>query len=275
MSPLFINDSDDKCPFGRLFKEKKKLLTKVESLNRKVQNLQEKLAAAKASNAVQQSASQESPTASSSNTERTPTSIGGPESRPRAVTVSQTPQSSHRLPLRTTSVRNPGQRIVSGPSSLPRPKTPERNRTPVFKARTPERVEVDRIPDNTLIGKKRAAPDDFEAVENIPAHAFLPDGKDAENRTPRVRRVLSSLQSSFTPNRNSSRPPAPLSSPKRPELPLETTHMSDMTNSPFGFPSAPMSSAKPLKRSWLGKIRSASQAVDRPSSNARIFLGTS
>jgi hypothetical protein len=61
-----------------MFKEKKKLLTKVESLNRKVQNLQAKLAAAKASNAVQQSApqSQESPIVSGSNTDRTPTSIG-------------------------------------------------------------------------------------------------------------------------------------------------------------------------------------------------------
>ena len=237
-------------------------------MNRKVQNLQAKLAAAKASNAVQQSApqSQESPIASSSNTDRTPTSIGGPESRLRAVTVSQTPQSSHVLPSRTTSIRNPAQRIVSGPSSLPRPKTPERNRTPVFKARTPERQEVEHIPDNTLIGKKRAVPDDFEAAENIPAHAFLPDGKDAENRTPRVRRVLSSLQS-FTPIRNSNRP-VPLPSPKRPDLELRlgTTHMSDMTNSPFGFPSSlPMSSAKPSKRSWLGKIRGASQAVDKPS----------
>jgi hypothetical protein len=170
------------------------------------------------------------------------------------------------------SIRNPAQRIVSGPSSLPKPKTPERNRTPVFKARTPERLEVDRIPENTLIGKKRAAPDDFEAVENMPAHAFSADGKDAENRTPRVRRVLSSLQSSFTPNRNSNRP-TPQPSPKRRELPLGTAHMSDMTNSPFTLPPVPMSTAKASKRSWLGKIRGASQAVDKPSSNTRIFLG--
>jgi len=253
----------------RMFKEKKKLLTKVESLNRKVQNLQAKLVAAKASNAAQQSAPQ-----SQEPTNRTPTSIGGPESRPRVVSSAETPQLSHILPARSTSIRNPSQRIVSGPSSLPKPKTPERNRTPVFKARTPERLEVDRIPENTVIGKKRAAPDDFEAVENIPAHAFLADGKDAENRTPRVRRVLSSLQSSFTPNRNSSRPPAPLPSPKRPELPLETAHMSDMTNSPFSLPPVSSSSAKPSKRSWLGKIRGTSQ-VDRPSSNARLFLGNS
>jgi hypothetical protein len=133
---------------------------------------------------------------------------------------------------------------------------------------------VDLIPENTLIGKKRAAPDDFEAVENIPAHAFSADGKDAENRTPRVRRVLSSLHSSFTPNRNSNRPNVPLPSPKRPELPLGgTAHISDMTNSPLALPPVPMSSAKPSKRSWLGKIRGASQAVDKPSSNARIFLG--
>jgi len=249
-----------------MFKEKKKLLTKVESLNRKVQNLQAKLVAAKASNTAQQSAPQ-----SQESTNQTPTSIGGPKSRIRAVTVAETPQPSHILRARSTSIRNPTptQRIVSGPSSLPKPKTPERNRTPVFKARTPERLEVDRIPENTVIGKKRAAPDDFEAVENISAHAFLADGKDAENRTPRVRRVLSSLQSSFTPNRNSNRP---LPSPKRPELPLGTAHMSDMTNSPFSHPPVPLSSPKPSKRSWLGKIRGASQ-VDKPSSNARLFLG--
>lgn len=255
-----------------MLKEKKRLLTKIEALNRKVQNLQAKLAAVKASNAVQQIITpqvQESPVASSSKLEQT--LIGGPESRPRAVTIAQTP--SHPAPqllhARTMGVRNPGQRIVSS-SSLPRPKTPERNRAPVFKARTPERLEVDLIPDNTIIGKKRAAPDDFEAVENMPARAFLPDGKDAENRTPRVRRVLSSLQSGFTPNRNSNRPP---SSPKRPELPHGTATMSDMINSPFVLSQAPTSSAKPSKRTWLGKIRGVSQAVDKPTTNVRLFLG--
>jgi myosin protein heavy chain len=260
-----------------MLKEKKKLLTKVESLNRKVQNLQAKLAAAKASNVVQQSTPKihESPVASSSNTNRISASAAVPESRPRAVTVAQIPSLQPQVPpTRTMSTRVPAQRIASGPSSLPRPKTPERNRTPVFKARTPERLEVDLIPESTLIGKKRAAPDDFEGVENTPAHAFSADGKDAENRTPRVRRVLSSLQSSFTPNRNSNRPPAPLPSPKRPDLPLGTAHMYDMTNSPFSVPPIETSSAKPSKRSWLGKIRGASQAVgDKPSSNARHFLG--
>src|SRR5258705_270276 len=100
-----------------MLKEKKKLLTKVESLNRKVQNLQAKLVAAKAVR-VQQSSpqSQETPIASSSNTDRTPTSVVGHESRPRAVTVAQTPsfppQQSHVLPTPTMSIRNPAQRIV-------------------------------------------------------------------------------------------------------------------------------------------------------------------
>lgn len=141
----------------------------------------------------------------------------------------------------------------------------------VFKARIPERLEVDLIPESTLIGKKRAAHHDFEGVENTPAHAFLADGKDAENRTPRVRRVLSSLHSSFTPNRNSNRPPAPQPSPKRPDLPLGTAHMYDMTNSPFSVLPIEMSSTKPSRRSWLGKIRGASQTVG--DSNARHFIG--
>lgn len=261
-----------------MLKEKKRLLTKVESLNRKVQNLQAKLVAAKASTPVQQQETipkpQEFPVASGSNADRTPTSMVTPESRPRAATIGQTPLASQQRSPSRTGTRNLNQRVASGPSSLPKPKTPERNRRPVFKARTPDRPEVDLIPENTIIGKKRPAPDDFEGVENIPAHAFSADGRDTENRTPRVRKVLSTLQSSFTPNRNSNRPPVPLPSPKRPGLPLASAHRSDMTTSPFALPQVTMSSAKPLKRSWLGKIRGASQAVDRPLSNGLNYLGT-
>ncbi len=260
-----------------MLKEKKKLTTKVESLNRKVQNLQAKLAAAKVSSTQQAAESKVPQPPSTTQVNQMPTPFGAPAPRPRAVTITSNYTSSLPPPPTTppTSVaRKPSQRVVSGPSSLPKPKTPERSRlhVPVFRARTPERAAALDIPTNVVIGKKRTAPDDFEACENIPVQAFSADGKDVENRTPRVRRVLSSLQSSFTPNRNHNRPTVPLPSPKRPELPPSTALMSDMTNSPFGLP--PVSSAKPSKRSWLGKIRGTSQVVERPS-NTRTFLGPS
>jgi len=260
-----------------MLKEKKKLTTKVESLSRKVQNLQAKLAAAKASSNTQQPGTefQGTQTTSTNNIERTSISAGLSVPRPRAATTAPTPTisaSSTTTPPIAVG-RNPTQRIASGPSSLPRPKTPERNkpRVPVFKARTPEQAALDLMPTNVVIGKKRAVPDDFEACENIPAQAFSADGKDAENRTPRVRRVLSSLHSSFTPNRNQTRPAIPLPSPKRPDPVPSTVYMSDMTNSPFTLPPVPMSSSKPTKRSWLGKIRGTTQTVDKPSSTRAFF----
>lgn len=252
-----------------MFKEKNKLATKVESLNRKVQNLQAKLAAAKAT--TQQAANEcKTPQPPSTiDVDQTPTSFAAPESRPRAVTITSNPTTAFPPPpmaIPPTSVTHkPNKRVMSGPSSLPKLKTPERSRqhAPVFRARTPERVDM---PVNVVIGKKRAAPAEFESCENIPTQAFSADGKDVENRTPRVRRVLSSLQSSFTPNRNHNRLAVPSPSPKRPELPASTALMSDMVNSPFNLPAAPTSSAKPSKRSWLGKIRGTSQAVERPPS---------
>jgi hypothetical protein len=39
-------------------------------------------------------------------------------------------------------------------------------------------------PPAPVIGKKRAAPDDFRAYGNLPAQAFTADGEDIENKTP-------------------------------------------------------------------------------------------
>ena len=256
-----------------MLKEKKKLTTKVESLTRKVQNLQAKLAAAQASNTVQPE-SQPTPSAPSLPLNSLTPQSTVPTSRPRSATVSSaspvyTPP-IETLPTSTT--RNPN-RVVSGPSFLPRPKTPEkRTVTPVFKARTPERQirpEIVQIP-VPVIGRKRAAPDDFGPYVNLPAQAFTADGEDIENRTPQVRKVLNGLQSGFTPVRNqSSRPTVP--SPRRGASSRTSPFISDLTNSPHHLTQMNLSSAKPSKRSWLGKIRGNSQAMDRPPGMRSLF----
>jgi len=258
-----------------MLKEKKKLTTKVESLTRKVQNLQAKLAAAKASNAAQPSPEPQftPPAPSLPLTTPTPQPTSAPISRPRSATVSSAP------PLvetpSTSRTRNPSTRVVSGPSFLPRPKTPEgRTVTPVFKARTPERQiqpEVVPIPPVPVIGRKRAAPDDFETYENLPAQAFTADGEDIENRTPRVRKVLNSLQSGFTPVRNQNNRPAVIPSPRRGAPSRTSPFISDLTNSPHHLSQMNPSSVKPSKRSWLGKIRGNSQATDRSSGMRTLF----
>jgi hypothetical protein len=249
-----------------MLKEKKKLTTKVESLTRKVQNLQAKLATAKASSAAQPSP-QPTPSAPSLPlTNPTPSVLIS--SRPRSATVPSAPP-LYPPPIETRSTSttpNPSNRVVSGPSFLPRPKTPERRTlTPVFKARTPERQmqpEIAPIPPVPTIGRKRAAPDDFEAYGILPAQAFTADGEDIENRTPRERKVLNSLQSGFTPVRHQSRPIAP--SPRRGASSRTSPFISDLTNSPHHLAQMDPSSAKPSMRSWLGKIRGNSHATDRP-----------
>ncbi|CAA7264831.1 unnamed protein product [Cyclocybe aegerita] len=274
-----IEENDDRVL--EMLKEKKKLSTKVESLTRKVQNLQAKLVAAKAASAAQPPSEGQVPLPSST---QPTTNMGQPSpqtSRPRLATYA-----SHSPPAAPTetplSARRLTSRNVSGPSSLPRPKTPERNRAfapapaalapvPVFRAQTPERhtAVAESMPMSSaiVIGKKRAAPDDFEVCDNVPAQAFSPEGEDVENRTPRVRRMLSSLQSGFTPNRHHNRPTVPIPSPRRSIAPLS----SDMTNSPQKLPPMPPSSLKSSKRSWLGKIRGSSQVPDRPSNMRSLF----
>ena len=267
-----------------MLKEKKKLTTKVESLTRKVQNLQAKLAAAKASSAAQPPESQQPPLPSSLPlTSLTPQYANVPiSSRPRSATVPSAPP-LYPPPIETPStstIQNPSNnsnRVVSGPSFLPRPKTPERRTvTPVFKARTPERKLQPEMAPNPppapVIGKKRAAPDDFGAYGNMPAQAFTADGEDIENKTPRERKVIvngGQLQSGFTPVRNHQNSGRPILGaapyPRRgggavAALSSRTSpFISDLTNSPHHrsqmVQNHPSSAAKPSKRGWLGKIR--------------------
>ena len=90
---------------------------------------------------------------------------------------------------------------------------------------------------------------DFEDYENLPsAQASTADDSDIENSTPRVRRVLNTLQSEFTLTRNQNicfivAMPSPKGGASVQMSPLT----SDLANSPHHL--AP-SSAKPSKQSW-------------------------
>lgn len=279
----------------RMLKEKKKLSTKVESLNRKVQNLQAKLAAAKASSNPSPSdppatgASHEYPSDSTPLTRnmtpslalaaQTPQGTTNPFSRLRSATTFTVPQPVSSFSVTPPpSKHKPSERTPSASSQITRPKTPERNRlsNPSFKIRTPEArdtPELDSMATTIVIGKKRSAPDDFEVCENMPAQAFTADGEDVENKTPRVRRVLNTLQSGFTPLRHqNNRPAAPMPSPRRTAPPRSLPYISDMTNTPDVVPPVTDSTTKQSnKRSWLGKIRGSSHPTERPPSSRSLF----
>jgi hypothetical protein len=118
---------------------------------------------------------------------------------------------------------------------------------------------------SSIVGKKRRAPDDFETCEPVPPQVFTAESMPTDEgggRTPRVRRMLTSLQSGFTPIRNAARPMMPMPSPKRPTS-QPSPFISDVTNSPLVVPplNPGLESAK-SKRSWLGKIRGASSSAN-------------
>ncbi|SJL06365.1 uncharacterized protein ARMOST_09701 [Armillaria ostoyae] len=318
-----IEENDDRTL--DMLKENKKLTSKVESLSRKVQNLQAKLAAAKASatkndatepaasqapahsrvspplaqsssrplsvshnvgHAALASSSRVSPPQSSfprarSNTVSTPTgrtfsapassSQGIPPSvsrslssrtRPTGLSDAATPSPANIFSTPRSLSRAPSQ------SSLPRPKTPERHavsRTGSQPLTPNRRADVPDTVTSSAIGKKRAAPDDFADCDAVPPQGFTVDslpGDRIETGTPRLRKVMNSINSGFTPVRHQlSRPIISLSpkrSPKRRAKP--SPFMSDVTNNPHTAASRPDSEDKPLKSSWLGRIRGASSA---------------
>ena len=253
-------------------------------LTRKVQTLQGKVSNLKAN----------SPKAEPSTKASSSTATGA---RPRSATTvsSQQPVSvtqSQRTSMPSTSSSRPPSRTASNPSAPLRPKTPERTRAPVFtnkarentntKAQGAARASTSPVGETEAVaGKKRRAPDDFEVCDNVPPQAFTADSlprSSSDDKTPRVRRVLSTLQSGFTPVRtfaNNTRPVAPLPSPKRnqnPPAPVQASpYTTDMQNSPLNdllpHAFAPPSSGKASnKRSWLGKIRGqgTSQGSSRP-----------
>ncbi|KAL1761876.1 hypothetical protein FB107DRAFT_254270 [Schizophyllum commune] len=295
-----IENNDDRVL--EMMKENKKLTTKVESLSRKVQNLQAKLAAAKAvkqatevasdapSAPVAAPASSRSssvsphPTAplprslnssSSSNLSHRPLSgtIAG-SSHPPPTTISRSRTSTSTSPDAVPTVRAQTSRATSQPPVYPRPKTPE-HRASVFRAqaRTPEpRPLPDTVPVSTSHAKKRGVPDDFESHESHVPRAVVAEGAamtDVSEERP-IRRIPS--QNSFTPVRHQSSRPMITLSPKKTAEKLGA-YIADVTNtSPnrrarnVTAPAQPTfeTTERPVKRGWLGKMRGTTPATRRP-----------
>ncbi|KAI8990618.1 hypothetical protein BD414DRAFT_577349 [Trametes punicea] len=198
---LEIEENDDR--FIEMLKEKKKLTSKVESLTRKVQNLQAKLtaanestiptpAAASASDPAPVLAPKLSPVATHSPVLAPAPILAGPfasssssrpPSRPRVVTApaAPSPNSVHQQapPLPAFQPRTPESRsrMASGPSALPRPKTPESRIPPmsVFKARTPERQ---RAPTAPAQSQSRPFPESSSSSSVVGVKRRAPDDFD-------------------------------------------------------------------------------------------------
>ncbi|KAK0481556.1 hypothetical protein IW261DRAFT_1084196 [Armillaria novae-zelandiae] len=305
-----IEENDDRTL--DMLKDSKKLTSKVESLSRKVQNLQAKLAAAKASatknDAMEPAAFQplaqpraSPPLAQSSSRPLSVSYNIGPSALAGSSRVSP-PQSSFPR-ARSNTVSTPTGRTFSAPASSSQGNPPSASRslssrtrptvlsdaatsspanifsTPRSLSRAPtsrigsksltpnRRTDVPDTVTSSAIGKKRAAPDDFADCDAVPPQGFTVDslpGDRVETGTPRLRKVMNSINSGFTPVRHQlSRPIISLSpkrSPKRRAIAKPSPFMSDVTNNPHIAPSRPDSEDKPLKSSWLGRIRGASSA---------------
>ena len=268
-------------------KEKKKLAAKVEALTRKVQNLQAKLGAAKAQAGVPPNAP-DSPLP----VLKAPKEVATSPIAPQAAPVMKAATATTQFPRTRTSVSSPlaaAPVAVDGPSAprwsssrlapqapvVSRSTTPPQEPTPppAPKPKSSERpplAEVDPdAPPPVIIGKKRAAPDDFTTYSSMPAQAFNADGQDIDHKTPRMRKVLHSLHSGFTPNRNHARSttsvPSPRRSPRRTAPPRTTAIVSETSENPLASSTA---AGKNGKKSWLGKIRG--NGVGQPE-NRSIF----
>lgn len=245
-----IEENDDKCI--ELLKEKKKLAHKVETLTRKVQSLQMKLSSAQGSSS-------------------TPEEVNHVFSRlsPARGTMPPVPpllaQPASSI-LATPSGRT---RTISGPSSLPRPKTPDFKATHFSTARmkTPEQRNPFYQPpaeaSSSVAGKKRPVPEDFDDCGSVPPQGIVAERLvtfGEENATPRVRRPYHNARTGFTPQRSGA-----LASGSKQQSPVRrmttgapSAAISDVTNSPRGASRASSGVTKSLKSGWLGKIRGAS-----------------
>ncbi|KZT30973.1 hypothetical protein NEOLEDRAFT_1083593 [Neolentinus lepideus HHB14362 ss-1] len=239
-----IEESDDK--FIELLKEKKKLSTKVETLTRKVQTLQAKLSAAKGASS-------------------TPEVSKPAFSRPSPAVVIVPPVPSLAMHIANASVLGTPSgrgRTISGPSSIPQPKTPESKGRPFSRAKTPERkYQPASETASSFAGKKRPVPEDFDNCESVPPQGIVAERLvtfGEENMTPRLRRPFQTARTGFTPQRTMvSRTTPKQPSPRRMTTGAAAPVISDVTNSPR----ARVSSVAPMKSSksgWLGKIRGAS-----------------
>ncbi|KAH9837236.1 uncharacterized protein C8Q71DRAFT_822313 [Rhodofomes roseus] len=264
-----IEENDDR--FIEVLKEKKKLTSKIESLTRKLHALQSKVAAGEAGTSTPKAGVQAGPSVPALRTARPSTSTVNLPVVPRLERVAQ-PQPPLPTPTYTPTTPNPRSRIASGPSALPRPKTPEsRTSQPtVFRARTPEArrtpshappmppipampMASSSMETTSTAGKKRRAPDDFDDCESLPPQGFTADCLPVNQpTTPRARRALQAVRTGFTPVRHQ----VAQLSPRRATTASLPPVIADVTNSPRGKASAQEATA--AKRGWLGKIRNGS-----------------
>ncbi|KAH6917034.1 hypothetical protein BKA70DRAFT_1486238 [Coprinopsis sp. MPI-PUGE-AT-0042] len=256
-----IEENDDKAL--ELLKENKKLSSKADALGRKLGVLQAKLAKLKAQAPKQEPSRTPEPHPAGQDHKATAeagrqplrsmtTSISLPTfSAPPSVfpSSSSTPAESSRAASFSLQPRTAQSQAASPPNPMP--------------MRKPGNDDALAPSPSSIVGKKRRAPDDFETCEPVPPQVFTAESipTDEGGRTPRVRRMLTSLQSGFTPIRNAARPMMPMPSPKRPTS-QPSPFISDVTNSPLVVPplNPGLESAK-SKRSWLGKIRGASSST--------------
>ena len=190
---------------------------------------------------------------------------------PIAQPLVTTPARHTRSSLSTSAVPSaspPRSRAMSGPSTstLLGRKTPENRRasSSVFHAKPLEPAEAftsrpqDPMPVTTVVGKKRAAPDDGD--EAAPVQVFTSDGVLANERgvpiTPRRRK---SPRTGFTPVRNTTARPVTTLVQAAPVAPLI---ISDVTNNPRGQPQAEVK----VKRGWLSTSKPSSNSTARTTS---------
>ncbi|THH11618.1 hypothetical protein EW145_g566 [Phellinidium pouzarii] len=294
-----IEDNDDK--FIQLLKEKKKLTSKVESLAKKNNSLQNKLAAASAGPSTSAGASKTQSPVSQGQLHQTP-----PTDRAPPNSISPIVSAPTAIPVTAASTSATAKTTFSSRATPSRTETPEPARR-VSMTKRPRNITppMDQTPSTSCIGKKRPLPDDadsvrapvearfaeanqqvaesstlptstFSSIPSIPSMPFMPSMSEAMS-TPRHRRPAQALRTGFTPVRGQEtlRPTLSQPSPIRKSATNASVAIADVTNSPpkakRHFTAEPGSTAprvqKPAGKGWLGKIRGgvATRARQHPS----------
>ncbi|KIJ53732.1 hypothetical protein M422DRAFT_241976 [Sphaerobolus stellatus SS14] len=270
-----IEEKDDRCI--ELLKEEKRLKSKLESLTRKVQTLQTKLAS-RTSPAIPPLPTSTSVPSLTEARPKTPAQnvIAGSSARPTRIPSS--PGSALR-----SKTPEPGHR--SQMSSVPMPPVP--NFTRALPPRTPEKVasviprsvshfylpQTQNVstPDaalgavSTPQSKKRPLPEDFAASDRATTQAMIEPGV---RLTPRLRKRTSDLKGGFTPARASPatvlKPAMTQPSPIRRSAPLGEATNSPRESTPGSLPVSSIGLGKPSvapskpSRSWLSRTRTPS-----------------
>ncbi|KAF9245857.1 hypothetical protein BU15DRAFT_40870 [Melanogaster broomeanus] len=233
-----IEEYDDRIL--QTLKSNKRLTTKVESLTRKTQTLQAKLASMK---------SQPPEPVTESVAQRVPMNEASLPPVPPVPPIPSLPVTSWAY-----SSHDP---VISGAALTLRSKTPELRPHQAFtlaSSHTPDKKSEPFELGNASAGKKRPAPDDDER-DSVPAEGHYPTEAHLRSAsTPRSRRAPEHLVG-FTPVRGASgRKILGLPSPGRrvttAAAPCDT--ITDVTNSPRG---SLVLGDQGKKRSWLGKVR--------------------